>query len=534
MSVEGPPPVDPHRVDPIVPDHAGPGIRARFAEFGAAYPVILLATMLTGAFATMLAATIINVALPSIIGAFGLGQDEAQWLSTGFLAASMAAMLTNAWAVAAIGVRNSFAAAMVIFAAGSFLGAAADSLEMLVVARIMQGVAAGFVQPLPLMMIFQTFAEHRRGAALGIFSLGVVMAPALGPLIGGMAMDVFDWRFVFLVTAPLALVSLPIAVLVLPRRDSTGKRPPFDAVGLALLVAAAFTMLAGLANGNRTGWSDTDTILRLMAAGIMALAFIAWEMGQAFPVLNLRLFTNRTFVAGGAVVMLQGFAIYGSTFLIPLFVQGLQGYSPTQSGLLMVPAGMAMLIGFPLAGALSDRIDPRWLILAGMAVFGFSAWLMSGITLDTSFGTLVWWLILSRIGISLVMPTGNRTAIRDLPPDLIGAGAGAASFFMQFGGALGVIMLALLLQRRTLFHGQALASATNEANVQFLYAHEMLRLEMLGLPLSPLQSFQSAFGGISSRIAANAGTMAFQDCFLVTAVMFVGGIALALSLPRRP
>ncbi len=520
-------------IETAIPENAGPGVRARFAEFGTAYPIILLATMLTGAFATMLAATIINVALPSIIGAFGLGQDEAQWLSTGFLAASMAAMLANAWAVSAIGVRNSFAAAMVIFAAGSFLGAAADSLEMLVAARIMQGIAAGFVQPLPLMMIFQTFAEHRRGAAFGVFSLGVVMAPALGPLIGGIAMDIFDWRFVFLVTAPLALISLPVAVLVLPRRDVQGKRPPFDAVGLALLVAATFTMLAALANGNRTGWSDTETVLRLVAAGIMAVAFISWEMGQTFPVLNLRLFTNRTFVTGGAVVMLQGFAIYGSTFLIPLFVQGLQGYSPTQSGVLMVPAGVAMLIGFPLAGMLSDRVDPRWLILAGMATFGFSAWLMASITLDTSFWTLAWWLIISRIGISLVMPTGNRTAIRDLPPDLIGAGAGAASFFMQFGGALGVIMLALLLQRRTLFHGQALAAATNEANPQFLYAHEMLRLEMLGVPLSPLQAFQFAFNGISSVVATNASMMAFQDCFLVTAIMFIGGIVLAVSLPRR-
>ncbi len=523
----------PESRQPDIPETAGAGVRDRFEQFGTAYPVILLATLLTGSFVTLLAATIINVALPSIIGAFGLGQDQAQWLSTAFLAASTTAMLLNAWFVAAFGARVTFVGSMAVFAGGSLLGAAADSLEMLIIARFLQGIAAGFIQPLPLMLIFQAFPEHRRGGAFGFFSLGVVLAPGLGPLIGGMAMDVFDWRFVFLVTAPLALIALPVAIAVMPRRDEQGSRPPFDAIGLVLLAGALFILLAGLAGGNREGWDDPRTVLLLVVAAVLVLVFILWEMRRPFPVLDLRLFANRTFVTGAIIVALQGFALYGSTYLIPLFVQGIQGYSPTMSGVLMVPAGIAMVVGFPLAGMLSDRIDPRWLIMTGMALFGLSALLMSGLGRDTSFWTLSWWLVLSRIGISLVFTTGNRTAIRDLPPHLIGAGAGAASFFLQLGGALGVIMLALLLQRRTIFHGETLAAATNEANPQFLYTHELLRLELSAEHLSPLGAFQQAFSGISEAVGINGEIFAFQDCFYATTLLFILGFFVAWTLPSK-
>ncbi len=516
-----------------VPDNAGPGVRARFAEFGAQYPWILLVTMLSGSFSALLAATIINVALPSIIGVFGLGQDQAQWLSTGFLAASTSAMLLNAWCVASFGARATFIAAMVIFSAGSLLGAASTSLEMLIIARLMQGVAAGLIQPLALFLIFQVFPEHRRGTAMGIFSLGVVLAPGIGPLLGGVMVDLFSWRFVFLATVPVALLAIPIAFIFMPRRDETGARPPFDAVGLGLLSATVLLLLAGLAGGNRDGWTSEITVLRLSAAGFIGAAFIWWESRQPFPVLNLSLFVNRTFLAGAVIVVFLGTGLYGSTYLVPIFVQLLQGYTPTASGVLMLPAGLAMVIGFPLAGFLSDRMDVRILLVSGMVLFGGASLLMAGVGRDTPFWTLAIWLVYSRIGLSLVMPTAMRTTIRDLPPMLLASGSGALNFLLQLGGAFGVNGLAVLLQQRTAYHGETLASVTHEAGPNVLYTHHLLSDELTRVGVAELEAFSMAFGMLGQMIGGMAQILAFRDCFFVVGVVFIAGVLLIAGLPRH-
>ena len=201
-----------------IPAAAGAAIRDRFAQFGPRYRWLLLLTMLIGSMATMLAATTVNVALPSIIGAFGLGQDQAQWMSTAFLASSTLAMLANAWAMARYGPRATYVFGMSTFIIGSLLGAVSSTLELLILARALQGVSAGLLQPMSMFLIFQTFPDRLRGTAMGLFSIGVVLAPAFGPALGGIAVDLASWRFGFVATLPLAIVSLCLAPTLLPQR----------------------------------------------------------------------------------------------------------------------------------------------------------------------------------------------------------------------------------------------------------------------------------------------------------------------------
>ncbi|MBY9068067.1 DHA2 family efflux MFS transporter permease subunit [Hyphomonas sp. WL0036] len=510
---------------------AGPAVREQFERFGGAYRWILLFTMLTGSMSTMLAATTINVALPAIIGAFGLGQDQAQWMSTAFLASSTIAMLANAWAMATFGARATYVFGMVIFVAGSLLGAVSSTLELLILSRGLQGISAGLLQPMSMFLIFQTFPDNKRGTAMGVFSIGVVLAPAFGPALGGIAVDLASWRLVFVATLPLALVALGIAPFLMPRGDRNPNmpRPPLDWPGLLLLATAVICLLAGFAGGNRDGWDSDKTLLRFGIGVVAGIAFFFWERRHPFPALNPKVFMFRQFWSAGLIISATGIAIYGSTYLIPMFVQLVQHYSPTAAGIMMIPAGLAMVVGFPIAGRLTDRVDPRWLLSFGIICFAISAFLLSHVTALTPYWVLVGWIILSRVGISFCMPPSNTTAVRAVPPHLLASATGGVSFLMQVGGAFGVNILAIFLQRRTIFHGAHLSGELNETNAQMLYEHALQaqRLEVGGMP--QVQAFQSAFGIFNQHVANEAMVLAFRDCFFVIFVWFIivlGAIAL--------
>lgn len=280
----------------------------------------LIGVLALGSIGTMTAATIVNVALPSVIGALGLSQDEAQWLSTAFLAASTGFMLLNTFAMARLGMRASFVAAMVLFTAGSVCGAVAQDLWLLIFGRVMQGAGAGLIQPMAMVLIYTRFPEGVRGLAVGIYALGVIVSPAFGPVLGGWLIDASDWRVVFVATTPLALGAMVLGAWLLPRRESDA-RPSLDWIGLALVMLALALVLQGLALGGREGWDDAGVVARLWGGSGIAVAFLLWEARHPHPVLNLRLFAEPAFSAAAAVIFLTGAAVYGSTWLAPLCVQ---------------------------------------------------------------------------------------------------------------------------------------------------------------------------------------------------------------------
>ena len=517
-----------------IPPLANEAVRQKFAEFGPAYRWFLLFSMLIGSMSTLLAATTINVALPAIIGAFGLGQDQAQWMSTAFLAASTIAMLANAWAMSRFGPRATYLFGMMVFIAGSLLGAVSGTLALLIVSRAMQGMAAGLLQPMAMFLIFQTFPDRQRGTAIGFYSIGVVLAPAFGPALGGIAVDMASWRLVFVATVPLALLALSAAPFLMPKADPVqqAERRPVDWLGFVLLTLAVVSLLSGFAGGNRDGW-DSDISLIKFGSGIVAAAlFFFWERRHPFPALNPAIFVYRQFWSAGLIVAATGIAIYGSTYMIPLFVQLVQHYSPTAAGIMMIPAGLAMVIGFPLAGHLTDRVDTRWLLGFGITCFALSAWLLSHVTPMTPYWVLVSWIVLSRIGISFCMPPANTTAVRAVPPHLLASATGGVSFLMQIGGAFGVNLLAILLQRRLIFHGDHLASSMTEANPELAYSHTLIAREMETNGMPALQAFQSAFGALAREISIEASVYAFRDCFFVISIWFAVVFCFLIFMPK--
>jgi len=496
-------------------------IEALFLRYGPAYRWLATATVMIGTLAVVLSATIVNVAIPDVMGAFGISQVQAQWISTGFLAAMTATMLMTDWVDKAFGLRTSMNAALIVFVLGSILGGLAPDENTLTIARVIQGAAAGLVQPLAMILLFQVFPSDQRGTAMGVFGIGVVLAPALGPWIGGVLIDAFSWHYVFYLGIPFAVLGVVLSNLFLPTRAASGPAPRFDWGGMMLLCVFLGTLLNGLTHAQRLGW-DSTSILAQFAISVLAIgAFVVWELHTDKPMLDLKVFSHLPFAAAGLVSFILGAGLFGSIYLLPLFVQTIQGLTPTQAGLLLMPSGFVLVLIFPLAGNLSDRMPAGLLVGVGMVIFAWSAYLTAQVTIDTSFALLAWWAVLSRIGLGFVFPSLTAGSLKVLPRDLVGQGAGTVNFMRQLGGAFGVNLLAVLLERRTEFHADALAATQTAGNstTMALLGRVADGVRAAGLP--EFQQDSAALSFLGQVISAQANTRAFQDGFLVIMITFL-------------
>lgn len=276
--------------------------------------------------------------------------------------------------------------------------------------------------------------------------------------------DSFSWRYVFFMAVPFCLVGLFLATLFLPGRATSASPRKFDWIGFGLMTVFLVTLLNGLSNGQRDGWFS-DSILRDFAVALVSgIGFIVWELRTPAPMLNLKLFTNRVYAGASVVAFIFGAGIYGSTFLIPLFVQTIQGYTPTRAGLLLMPAGLILAVVFPIAGRLADKMPAYAMVMFGLAVFALSSFLMTGVDTDASFWLFAWWIMLGRIGLGFIMPSLNAGALKALPMSQLGQGSGAINFVRQLGGAFGVNLLSITLERRSQLYVDSFTAAQHAGN----------------------------------------------------------------------
>jgi len=505
-----------------------------FERYGPAYKWLATGTIMVATISVVLATTIVNVAIPAVMGTFGISAVQAQWISTGFLAAMTATMLLADWANRAFGMRLTMNASMSVFLAGSVLGGIAPNETVLTLARVIQGAAAGIVQPLAMIMLFKVFPPDKRGAAMGIYGVGVVLAPALGPWIGGVLMDAFDWRFVFYLGLPFSGIAILLANLFLPHREESGPIPPFDFVGMAVLSIFLAVLLSTLSNAQRLGWDSNIILLGFVISAASAIGFVIWEMYTSKPMLDMRLFKNVAFSSASVIAFIMGAGLFGSTYLLPVFVQQIQGMTPTQAGLLLMPSGFAMLLVFPIAGRLSDKVPAPIMIGAGMAVFAGSSWLMTAVNVHTAFWTLAWWTILSRVGLGLVFPAISSGALKVLPLHLLGQGSGASNFIRQLGGAFGVNLLTVFIERRTIMHADAFAATQTSDNATTM---ELLRevaglMHASGLPDSQLLPAAASFLG--QTVVIQSSNAAFQDGFFIVCGIFLLALVPTWFMWRAP
>ena len=509
-----------------------PNTQALFLKYGRSYRWLAVVTIMSGSIASLLTSTIINVAIPAVMGAFGMTLDQSQWLSSGFLAAATVTMLLSAWAVEAFGMKAIYITGMTMFMVGSVLGGLSMTADMLIFSRIVQGASTGLIGPIGMIITFQVFPPHRRGRAMGIFGVGMMLAPALGPTVGGVLIDQFSWHYVFFMAVPFGIFALPMAIFFVPDREAFGERPPFDWIGLLLMLIFIPSLMLGFSSGQHEGWHSTIILSYFTIAAVSGIVFVVWENHTVEPMLNLQVFLNKRFVAAAVVSTIMGAGLYGSTYLVPLFLQTIQELTPTASGLLMMPAGLFMAFVFLIGGELSDRFPSRVLIISGLALFALSSVLLSTVDLNTPYWSLVWWAIVGRVGLGLIFPSLNRTALSVLSFDLLAQGAGALNFLRQLGSAFGVNLIAIELERRTSFFRDVFFTTQGEVNS--LAMEETIRqVQLLLTPagLSYVEQIGVSMGYLSQAIATQAGIMGFRDSFLIVGVLFLACLIPAWFMP---
>jgi len=424
-------------------DNTVEGLRTRYGE---RWRWLAVATVMLGTMATVLSATVVNVALHDIMLEFGIRQGRVHWLATGFIAAMTTTMLASSWLLDHFGVRKTLAGAMFIFTVISIAGGFATTPEQLIAARIGQGAMAGLMQPMGMYLVFRIFPREKRGQAMGIYGMGVILAPALGPVLGGFLVDQLSWRYVMFAPAPVTIIGVAMAWRFLPLPPSRPQPYRFDLLGLILLGATLALSLDTLNRLQNLAGQETRVAIGGVLSALALVLFLVRERRTRHPLVNIALLRKPVFLYANLGALALGLALFGSTYLIPLFVQTALDYTATDAGLLMLPAGVVLGMTFPLAGRLADRQSARKLVVFGIALFAASAVLFAVSDLALAFGWLALWTVVGRIGIGFMLPALSIGALNLLAPEELGAGSSTINFARQLGGAFGVNMVALTIE----------------------------------------------------------------------------------------
>jgi len=514
-----------------------PGGGAPTAATAAAPPAVsklgVTVTTMIAMISMIMSSTMVNVAIPDIMGAYGIGQDQAHWMSTGFLAAMTVSMLLNAWLVARFGPQAAFQGAVALFIIAAVIGQTSPSYGGLIVARVVQGVCAGIIQPLAMSTVFLVYPPEERGRAMGWFGMGIVLGPTIGPVLGGVIVDTVAWPWVFSAPVPVMIVSAAMGWIYLPARDPAARRVTVNMISFALITAALWLFLNGITEGQRDGWDADRCFILLIGSAASFAWFLYREATHPAPLIQLRLFSVWHYTASAVVAFVFGAGMFGTLFLVPVMVQTVQGFTATKAGMMLLPGGLVAMMVFPLAGRLSETVPAVWTISIGLSVFGLSCLWLASAEIATGFWTLALLVAFGRVGLGLVMPALNLGAMSSVPRDLVPSAAGTLNFIRMTGAAIGVNALAIVIDSRIATHAQGLAATQTPGNVPLSELIAMLsaRLAASGVPAGDREP--AALGYVRGLVDLKAHELAFHDGFAMLTIAFGVGLVTTLVLMRN-
>ena len=434
--------------DPTPHPHTRAALERRF---GANYRWWVLLTVMVGTMSSIMASTIINVAVPDISRVFHLGQERAQWLSAGFMAAMTLSMLTTPWLLARFGYRRTYVGAVMLLLAGGVVGGSSPWFGLVLSMRVVEGLAAGVLQPIPAIIVMRAFEPYERGRAMGVFGFGVVLAPALGPSVGGVLVEWFGWRSIFFVVVPFCVAAVLLARRFLPV-NGPGDSPPsrdgarLDWRGLVLIAVVVLSLLNGMVELHS---ADKLAGLALLAVSAAALiGFVVYQRRALHPLMELRLFEHKAFAMGSVVAFIYGMALFGSTYLVPVFMQLALKLPPSQAGAVLLPAGFVLALTIPVASRFVDRVPVNRIVATGLLLLAASFLLMVTVGPATALVWITLWAVVGRVGLGCVLPSLNLGSMRGLPDGFISHGASTINFMRQLGGAVGISLVGIVLEWR--------------------------------------------------------------------------------------
>jgi DHA2 family multidrug resistance protein len=484
-------------------------------------PWLIAIAVVSAVFMEVLDTTITSVALPNMAGSLSSTNEEATWVLTSYLVANAIVLPASGWFALRFGRKRFLLACTALFTVASFLCGVAPTMGVLILARILQGAGGGAMQPLSQAILLESFPREKQGMAMAMFGLGVVVAPVLGPFVGGWLTDNYSWRWVFNINIPIGVLAIFLLARYVedPPYIKNAKPGTIDGIGFGLLTVWLATLQIVLDKGQEADWFGSTWITWFSVISVGSLVvLIVRELRTPEPIVDLRVFRDRNFWLGTVVTTVISAAMYSALTMLPLFLQTLLGYNSQSAGLATAPRGIGAMIAMPIAGILLSYVDARWLISVGVVCTSVSTLMLGSLTLDVSMASIVWPNIVQGLGMALVLVPLMTISVGRLPKEKIGNASGIFNLMRNLGGSIGISVSTTFLARMTQTHQANLVGHMTPYDPVFQARLSALTGGLSRYSAAPVARMQ-AYGVLHGILLQQANLNAYVDMFYWTAAM---------------
>jgi DHA2 family multidrug resistance protein len=476
--------------------------------------------------------SIVNVSLDHIRGSLSAGYDEATWTITAYLVSNAIIIPMAGWLARLIGRKNYQIASIALFTFSSFMCGSAWSLGSLVFFRVLQGIGGGGLVPISQSILLESFPREKHGTAMAIFGMGAMLGPIVGPLLGGWITDTLTWRWIFYINIPIGILSIIMNIMVI-------QDPPYmqrqkmkiDYWGLLFLSVGLGALQFMLDKGESEDWFNSELIIAFTVVSCVALTLLViTERYATQPIVNLRVFKDRTFTSGATVMFFVFLNLFGSIVLLPIFLQMMMGYTSLYAGLVLGPGGIATMLAMPFAGKLVSKVNPKRILTVGISICALSTYLMSRFTLQTDFWTFVWPRVTLGLGMGLTFIPLTTMTLSHIPRERMTEATSLYNLLRNMGGSVGIAFTTTMLSRRAQFHQTRLVENLTPFDPGYQIHRERIgeMLALTGLPPA------AADGVIYRELVRQSTTLAFTDAFLMICLLILCVLPLVFLMQKAP
>jgi len=510
-----------------------PGVDAATPSADAQHPWLVAVSVLAGTFMVVLDTTVVNVSLPHIAGSFSASVEESTWALTSYLAANAIILPMTAWLARLVGRKRLLILAVAGFTTASALCGMAPNLLMLIAFRVIQGTTGGVMQPLSQTVMLEAFSPRDRGKAMGLWSIGIIVAPILGPVLGGWLTDTMSWRWIFYINVPVGLAAIAMIHSFITDPSHIRRPERIDGYGLFLLAIGIGALQIALDKGEEEDWLASGWIVALLITAVVFLvALVIRELMARHPVVDLRAFKERTYAVGVTLITVMSFALYGSLVMLPVFLQVLLGYPAFQAGIMLMPRGYASLFATPIVGLIVGYVDPRKLLTLGFLIGAGSLLWFSCLNLQVGYWNLFWPQFFQGLSFSLLMVPLTVVTMDRIAPQAMGNAASLFNLMRNLGGSFGIAATQTLLDRYRQGQINILGSHVSAYSPDTRVPLESLRRLFVAHGSHPTTATQQAHAVLWRMVQRQAAMVAYLDVFRLMTFLLLLAIPLVFLLKK--
>ena len=490
------------------------------------YKYLIAIAVTLAAVLELIDTSIVNVAIPHMMGNLGATLDEISWISTGYIIANVIVIPLSSWLSGYFGRKRYLTGSILLFVAASFFCGAATTLGGLIFWRVIQGLGGGALLSTAQSTLFEAFPPEEVGIGQAMFGVGVMVGPTIGPTLGGYIVDNLNWPWIFYINIPLGLFAAFMVYTYVHDSAHQEKANTIDGSGILLLALCVGSLQWMLERGERFDWFDSRFVTALGVTAVVSFVLLIWrELTIDEPVIDLRVLMNRQLAAGVTMGAFLGFALYGSVFVLPVFLQGLHGFTANQTGMVILPGAIASAITMMFVGRNSARLDARFTVPVGAGLFFYSMYLLSQLTLESGANDLFWPLVSRGVGLGLIFVPLTGATMAELKPNQLSQGTGMFNLTRQLGGSLGIAISATLLSRFTAQSRALLAEHIVIGDPATVARVEGITRALIAKGANVVVAKQQALMILDRQLQGQASMLAFSKLYLLS------GLALLASLP---